>query len=248
MGIFKKIAVFSACLVFVFCLSTRVSRAQTISSVSGTFSNNNTIQISGSGFGTKAVVAPYKYDNFENGIVGQTVSGWSQNNNNSVTYSTAYTRGVSTKIADHNATGGNYNMSLGMDSDFSGQIYLDFWMRVDTIDGTNNPSRNFKPWRIYGTGGGDPQVDYVIGSDGGALTNLCDGSCSTSYSSDVQKQAQWRHFQVLLKESSSAGTSDGVYRHWINGSAFGSNSTSVVTRNSTGHYGQIRIGHYWAFD
>src|SRR3989339_272094 len=84
MGIFKKIAVFSVCLVFVFCLSTRVSRAQTINSVSGTFSNNNTIQVSGSGFGSHNL--SIQWLGGANGVIettatGQTpsLSGWNFN-------------------------------------------------------------------------------------------------------------------------------------------------------------------------
>src|SRR3989339_706840 len=52
------------------------AQAATINSISGTFSNNSSVTISGSEFGIKNPVAPYKYDNFQYGSdkIGQAVS------------------------------------------------------------------------------------------------------------------------------------------------------------------------------
>ena len=41
--------------------------AQTISNISGTVDNGQTVTISGSGFGTKTTAAPIKFENFEDG-------------------------------------------------------------------------------------------------------------------------------------------------------------------------------------
>lgn len=206
--------------------------APNVTGVSGAITHNSQINISGSGLGTKSPAAPFKYDSFESGTGGNTVTGWDQNNNNNAKYSNTYSRGVSTKTSRHDF-GSEYNASLGMDSTFN-SFYLDFWLRVDTKDGSNNPSRNFKPWRVYGTSGSDPQYDYVIGSDGGSLTNVCDGSCSSSWSTDTEKSG-WRHYQIIFKES-TPNVADGTFRHFIDSVAKGHNTSAISTRTSSSHH------------
>ena len=49
----------------VFLLLPAVGNAQTISNVSGTVANGDTVSLSGAGFGAKAVAAPWAWDDFE---------------------------------------------------------------------------------------------------------------------------------------------------------------------------------------
>ena len=48
--------------------------APSISSTSGTFTHDNSVTISGSGFGTKATAAPLKWETFEDGVAGTNVT------------------------------------------------------------------------------------------------------------------------------------------------------------------------------
>ena len=70
------------CVVFVFAsLLPVVAVAQSISSVSGTWADGDTITINGSSFGTKSPAAPAYFSDFEDLVVGEMIEdGWSQPN------------------------------------------------------------------------------------------------------------------------------------------------------------------------
>lgn len=60
-------------IVFYFC-TTLFSFAQvTITGISGTVANKQTVTVSGSGFGTKIPAAPFLWDDFESGQIGNTI-------------------------------------------------------------------------------------------------------------------------------------------------------------------------------
>src|SRR3954463_601236 len=57
--------------------AARAPSAPSVSGVSGALQIGAHLQITGGGFGTKAVAAPLKWDNFESGSVGsQIANGW----------------------------------------------------------------------------------------------------------------------------------------------------------------------------
>ena len=58
----KRFSLFGIFLPIIF-LAT-MAMGQTITSVSGTIAQGNTMTIGGSGFGTKTTAAPFKYDDF----------------------------------------------------------------------------------------------------------------------------------------------------------------------------------------
>jgi hypothetical protein len=66
----NKKSVFTASLIIFFGLSNYAQAAPSISGVSGSVSNANSVVISGGGFGVKSPAAPLIWDNFEGGVSG----------------------------------------------------------------------------------------------------------------------------------------------------------------------------------
>lgn len=223
--------------------------APVVSQTSGTFSNNGSVTISGSGFGTKAAASPLVYDNFDAGTTGAkvltskaTVGQWQDGAGYDVgVYTTeqAHAGGKSVKLS---TAGGVYNMSLNQNGSF-GTVYMDWWVRVNYLSGT---SRNWKPWRLYGDNDA-MQANAVIMCNGSGMSAEASGPSSFWWDAMSYGQGAWQHYQVILKESSAAGKADGTVKQYIDG-VLTSNHTGVVTRSNSAHWNQIRVGHYWAMD
>ncbi|HLD34402.1 MAG TPA: hypothetical protein VJB62_00915, partial [Patescibacteria group bacterium] len=166
MGLLKKIALFSACLVFVFLFSARVSRAQTVNSVSGTVANGNNVTVNGSGFGVKNPVAPYKYDSFQTGSNGQAVSTTASGGVAWNYFSSCASGGIMTP-----ETGFRYsNANPRFSGDISGWKFYGYNTNHDCYQGTNyltlNKSDGFDEvywsmWLLSETNGQNAKVRNV---------------------------------------------------------------------------------------
>lgn len=219
-----------------------VMAAPTVSSVSGTVGQGQTITISGSAFGTKPQAAPVVYDDFESGAVGGKVEGragvtgqwgtgeWSYN----VVYANTQPMQGS-RVAHHSFGSGTYNASLYVDPQQTGSYYLDFWMRVVP----KSPSiltRNFKPWRMYDAGDNTIAND-VIFCDSPGWVGLESGA--GAWVTKARVWNQWEHYQIVVRLGSNGMFSqhrDGIADIERTGVNAGGNPTS------------IRVGHYWALD
>ncbi len=233
-----------------FILASHAQAAPSVSQASGTFSNGNSVTISGSGFGTKSTASPLVFDNFEAGSSGSkvltanaVVGKWHNGAGYDVpTYSTEQAQAGS-KSAKLSTAGGAYNLSLNQNGSYP-VVYMDWWVRVQQMSGV---SRNWKPWRLYG-GNDTLQANAVIMCNGSGISIENGGSNGSFWWEGGDfSNGQWQHYQVALKASSSAGSADGAVQQYINGRLV-SNHTGVVTRTSSSHWDQIRIGHYWAMD
>jgi hypothetical protein len=215
--------------------------APTVSSVSGTVGQGQTITISGSAFGTKPQANPVVYDDFEAGTVGGKVEGrsgvtgqwgtgdWSYN----VTYSNTQPMQGS-RVAHHSFGSGTYNASLYVDPQQTGSYYLDFWMRV--VPKSQSLTRNFKPWRMYDNSDNTIAND-VIFCDSPGWVGLESGG--GAWVSRPRVWNQWEHYQIVVKVGSNGIISqhrDGIADIERSGISAGGNPTA------------IRIGHYWALD
>jgi hypothetical protein len=215
--------------------------APTVSSVSGTVGQGQTITISGSAFGTKPQANPVVYDDFEAGTVGGKVEGrsgvtgqwgtgdWSYN----VTYSNTQPMQGS-RAAHHSFGSGTYNASLYVDPQQTGTYYLDFWMRV--VPKSSSLTRNFKPWRMYDNSDNTIAND-VIFCDSPGWVGLESGG--GAWVSRPRVWNQWEHYQIVVKVGSNGIISqhrDGIADIERTGITAGGNPTA------------IRIGHYWALD
>lgn len=225
--------------------------APTITSTSGEVSNNGTVTITGSGFGTKPTAAPLVFDNFEVGTPGAkvltakaTVGQWDTGAGYEVAaYSTAqkYAGNQSAKMSTE---GGVYNLSMCKNGTFP-TIYMDWLVRLHRYD---EVSRNWKPWRVYGNNDKlQTNALLMCTSSMMGLDNGGGGGGTWWDSFGAWPQDRWQHYQVLLKASSTPNAADGVIMQYIDGQLV-SDHKGVNTRAMDAHWDQIRIGHFWAKD
>lgn len=229
-------------------MSPLVLAAPSVSGTSGTVSNGATITISGSGFGSKSTAAPMLWDDFEAGSAGNVIAGsaarigkW-DGDTTAVKYTTAKAHAGS-KAALHDFVA-NYNASLNKNGTYP-RLYMDFWILTDYVD---RPSRNWKPWRLYGDND-SLQLDYVWLCNG-ELVNRVEANAGWSegdWGGNSYTKNTWMHVQ-LVYNASTPGVADGTIRHMIDGQTYGLNSGAVMTRKTSVNFNQIRIGHYWASD
>ncbi|RPI62696.1 MAG: hypothetical protein EHM48_03680, partial [Planctomycetaceae bacterium] len=226
-----------------------------ISSVSGTLGIGQSLTISGSNFGTKTTAAPYKYDNFESGTVGQGVTGWYIGGE--VVYSDAQVRtaGNADQSVYLNFNTG-YNSTIGLtnlDLGHGDQVYLSGWF-YHTVGGAE--SRNYK---LLAYRGGDPgaldnpqmRVDmypntdtghaYIAASDGSSIANADDWSVG----GDLHVGA-WHRLEVYV-DLGQAGQNNGVYNGWLDGEEWWS-ITGVNFDVSLGTFNNIYFSHFFAKD
>lgn len=221
--------------------------APSIGGVTGGASAGQTVTITGTGFGNKPQPQPVLWDDFEGGAIGKQIQDvpaaighWDTGaGSENVTYTDAKVH-TGKMAARHNFIQ-PYIASLSKNMTFT-RLYMDFWMVVDYVD---IKSRNFKPWRLYGDSD-NYQLDYLWMCNGNAVgrvqanTHLSLGSWGgPQYSNGV-----WMHFQLIYNES-SPGQTNGTVRHYINSQVAGLDSGGVLTENTSAHFDQIRIGHYW---
>jgi len=230
-------------------LASQAHAAPTVTQASGTFSNGSSVTITGNSFGTKSTASPLVFDNFESGnngsklgLANAVVGKWQDGaGSEHPAYTTEQAHGGSKSVklaANENA----YNLSVNQNGSFP-VIYMDWWVRLNLLD---NISRNWKPFRIYGNDDRMAVNDVVMcNGDGFSIINENAEAGFWWGEGGNFNNNQWQHYQVMLRASSSAGSADGAARQYINGRLV-SDHTGVVTRASSVHWSQIRIGHYWA--
>lgn len=224
--------------------------APTVSGVSGTIGNGQTVTISGSGFGTKPQAQPMLFDDFEGGANGAliansaaTIGRWDTGaGSDKVFYSTAVAR-TGSKAAFHDFIT-TYNASLAKNTTFS-RLYMDFWIYTSYVD---RISRNFKPWRFYGDSD-QLQLDFVWLCNGELLNRVQSnaGWSQGDWGGPRYVKNQWMHVQ-LVYGASSPGVANGTIRHYLDSQAAPLDSGAIVTQMRAAQFDQIRIGHYWADD
>jgi len=131
-----------------------------ITGASGNVVHGNSITISGGNFGSKSQAAPYKYDDFEDGSLGETIGDgwytWSNISGKEPIYSDAQTRasGIAEQTAylQHDVA---YNSTLGVTGlnwGYDHEAYLSCWYYCTTAGAE---SRNFKILAFRGGAAGD---------------------------------------------------------------------------------------------
>jgi hypothetical protein len=131
--------------------------APVISGVSGAIANGSQITISGSGFGTKTQASPLKWDNFDAGIEGSSLSGWTFSNEpyNPIFSSLQAHSGLQSAFLDFTAP--VYNRGFYVNNTDASQVYMNFWYRWSS---TGASTRQFKIWDWNGW---DPCIETFAG-------------------------------------------------------------------------------------
>ena len=135
--------------------------APSISGVSGTIVDGQSVTISGSDFGNKESSLPILWDDFESGVLGQNPStaviGGSWSNGNNVIYVNDIVKEGSQTSARHDfTTEGIYNAALTKSGGPWGKLYISFFYRTDYGNLNayyDDPCRNYKIFRMEGDNG-----------------------------------------------------------------------------------------------
>jgi hypothetical protein len=241
----------AAMLVFSSCAAmSAANAAPSVSGVSGTLDAGEIVTLSGSGFGTKANAKPVVWDDFEKGSTDKLIAGsaaevgsWDTGSGSDAVFYSAAKAYAGSKSARHDFVT-NYNASLAKNFTVS-HLYMDFYILTDYVDVM---SRNWKIWRFYGDND-QLQMAYVFQCGGQLLTQdqSNQGWSIGNWGGSSYSKNTWMHVQLTFN-ASSPGAADGTVKHFINSTAYGLNSSAVMTRKSSANFDQIRIGHYWAQD
>ena len=216
---------------FVFLLST-VSYAE-ITDVRGVWDSGGTVIIDGFGFGQKAQPAPVVWDDLEDGLsnTSASIGGWASVN--SLGISTAQQRHPSSNYSAHHnfvseATAG----FRGNSSPVSQKWFVQYWFYLDpNFDwGTSAYGAgdqflaNVKIFRLWSPGSTSENfvmaTRYPLGSEVFAVPENVAGQTSVStngLTKNSMTKGVWHQLQFEFQDSSSAGSSDGEFRVWLDG-------------------------------
>ena len=215
-----------------------------INGLSGSLAAGATVQLSGSGFGTKTTAAPLKWDNFEAGANGSGLANWDYFGTRP-TYSSTVKRNKSNMSARANFVNGAWNSAFGVDGMHLPQIYIDAWYWLDS----GPPySRNHKPLRLMSGGGAEPHLAYVMFCDGASYltstVSASDGHWPALGPANYSKR--WSHIQWYLQES-SPGSKNGIMRMWVDGVLHVDKAIATRT-SSTTRWESAYLGEYLGHD
>jgi hypothetical protein len=260
----KKIILLLSSILIFFCFD--VFAAPSITGVSGTLTDGSSMTITSGAndFGSKSPAAPLKWDDFENGTVGETVHhGWTvsspggsvvpvyantqQRTANDVGIINVYT------IISGGQWASNIIWSPVHPSDIQ-KIYISLW-KYDIISGRVN----YKPWRVYGDAGGTyslPSFNCADFSDQnltmGVVNVNGDGgggdNAHRAYGTAHLPASQWYRQEGYIYAGTQGGQ-DGYCWVWVNAieqilytdATLGDGSTFLADGS---RFDKIYIGHY----
>lgn len=201
--------------------------APSISGISGTATEGNTLTISGTGFLTRSTTTGV-FDTFDdNSFDGY----WADNRDLTLTSNNQRSANSSyqafTNITSHATSDG----SLKGGSTVARSWYVSYWWKVsDTWDwgtssylGTDKFLANVKLWRMWNPGaftedvymqykGNTNAVEFVTEGMNDELTESVVGSARTALTLDT-----WHQFRIQFVDSSAAGNADCSVKIWYDG-------------------------------
>jgi|GEM_PF-795274 len=236
-----------------------------ITGFSGSLTHKGALTITGSGFGTKATAAPFKWDDFESGTLGANLgNGW---------WSTAVggggplpkydntvlrTGSAKSVLQDYTypgvgSTGGNrqYGAAFGLVNQNNNKYYISFWRYLTTA---GSPVRNFKTLALRGGTPGqwenpEARMDtYAIYGPtyGYFYTVGCDGTPEVSRDGQFFSHATgvWMRLEFYIDTGTIGGT-DGIYWHARDGVERVRLSNQVM-RTSSCAFSNLYINGYFS--
>jgi hypothetical protein len=210
--------------------------APSVSNISSSaFSHKDSgIVITGAGFGSKTQAAPFRYDNFESGTIGQRLAtfgegGWNTSSNTSVfpQYSTTQTRRIDTQSAVQQFTAYNtYNQYLGVwgsnikdEQKTTAYISAWFWFSHGRAASSSPNQKLLNIGTEFDSGGYDAQnrVDVYRSSGGGSghvYALNCSGSVqSQQYFEDTDEvdealgaDGSWHRYETYVDLGTLSGS------------------------------------------
>lgn len=232
--------------------------AGTITGVT-TFADGESVTITGTGFEADASPSPIKFDRFDGGTNGATLSGWdyisSSNGNTDPHYDGSVNRTNSTNSIHcefMDVPEADYNSTFGMEDDAVLSVYLSAWQYVTTPQGV---SRSIKPIRFaYDLTGGiyqDPVMGHTyqpVGPNSFIWFYPFSSSNQVEYVSGVggPTTGQWVKVEYWFNLGTLA-TSDAEMYFWED-HALQKSLTGFQANDDGKTINIIHLGHYFARD
>ena len=216
--------------VFIVCCSATSALAASISSLIGTFSNNETVTINGSGFGTKSPVSPWLYDDFEDGTdaadVRNTVTPvgsktWQTYNygvdGDALTFNTVRSFNGSQSAYTEDGESGTFSGNVWIGGQATQNRYVSY--RFYTATGVGGTTKFDRSTANTGNGNNNAPYDEPPNWGWGPYWFYNDGDTfysppSTDYV-DALPSDTWNRIESWI-EVGSLNTEDGVYQQWLN--------------------------------
>ena len=243
----------------IFLLPGLALAAPNVESVSGTIENRGSVTIQGAGFGTKTAAAPYRWDDFESGTLGQRLAGegeggWYTDAIQSgkwPVYNKDRARTPGSQSAYQNFTGGNYNSTIGLTDLPDSPIYLSGWFYLST---TGAPSRNVKllqmrPGDLFDQCWECRIDQYPNNGSGHQYVTDCNGSTVLKNNWEIGDEmftGGWHRLESWLDQGSRNGN-DGLWTVWIDGQLWTQVSGTLMSSGDC-PVRRLWLGFYFATD
>ena len=206
--------------------------APSISTVSGAAQHGSSVTITGDGFGTKTTAEPLKWDDFEDGALGNDVSTtgyWENHGNGDIKFSDEHLRHPFSKrsVTDKmtytwpstTPNGNFYHLKAWPNAGrkyLTGYLYIEFpklstsgdWQAklIHVLSGPEHADWPVLALQSWWTEGGD------VGNNGNYFEFQYTGGAWPSSWNDWARAGEWLRFEVEWKDSTSASASDGMAR------------------------------------
>ncbi len=217
----------SAAALGVCLFATPASAQPAVGSVSGTVTHDQTLVITGSGFGTKATPAPLVWEDFSDSALDPklvTRGGAVALNGDNLRHA------FSTKNArsDYKAPGGGYY--FGYDEGTAPKWFVQYWVKLapnwvwgsKTFGESGDGLSNIKFFRMFPTGDRNySNVGYSMhGFRGGEVLRFVENGVQDYIRVSAHNwftPGTWHSVQVEYGENSAAGQPNGTMRLWVDG-------------------------------
>ena len=228
-------------IVGILALSKFLMAAPSVTSVSGTVSNGQSVTIAGSSFGTKDVTAQV-YEDFETGSIN---AYWNSNSGLIISSTATQRHAFSTKDGYHNFTSADsHNAFLtGSNTTLSDKWFVSYWFFLYSNWNWQNgvypdPPKflsNIKFFRLWNPG--STTEDFFTATQGWENQSIavCDntGDSTRYYLTDYPNvyfaTNTWHHVEFAFQENSALGAADGKYQMWVDGASV-VRVTNLITR------------------
>jgi hypothetical protein len=229
-----------------------VGAAPVVQGTSGTFSHGASVTITGTGFGTKAVAAPVRWDDFESGTLGNDLVGWNVTATNPLwrpKYAAVGRTGTAgSQSAWQHFEGGQYNSTI-LVRRTSKKFYISGWVSGNV---SGPPSRNVKVVSFRGINLGFPKGRfdvYPTTNSGHKYIEGCTGNViqqDWSVNGYVFDGAPWVRFEAWV-DLGTANGNNGRYQTWKNTVEWGATRTGTFITTDC-NFEEAYIQHYHATD
>ncbi|HOW35200.1 MAG TPA: fibronectin type III domain-containing protein [Candidatus Omnitrophota bacterium] len=264
-------AIIFSILSLVFILPQQGVYAQTaapqITSAAGSFVQNASVVITGSGFGVKNPAEPLKWDGFESGVIGQRVgNGWytERRAGDYPLYSDEKPRGLSlVSVKQDYTTPNQYNCNFGLyNPSGSTKYFVSFHMYAEIDPTAQDKSRNFKLMSLRQGGAGDWGVPgnyaefrhdmYPINGSGHSyFADYDNRSIHNNYTNGYALMpGAWHHYQYFFKANDEIGVANAYYYRWLDGELKASQMNDLVQNRTASAplWTNVFLNGYYARD